>query len=164
MSISDSIPEMPANTSGTYSIMIRANLESDDILITSNNQLAFGQKLQVCCYVNMDSIRLTKKIKLWEGNNVSIRKNTELDPVYQENTEYRIQQCTEYNFRSSWGSATTPPLRTTSRKTSSTTGWSSAQRGDLEPQQNLNAVWTFVRIVHKANLMLKKIVGIGQLG
>lgn len=91
MSISDSIPEMPANTSGTYSIMIRANLESDDILITSNNQLAFGQKLQVCCYVNMDSIRLTKKIKLWEGNNVSIRKNTELDPVYQENTEYRIQ-------------------------------------------------------------------------
>ena len=92
MSISDSIPEMPANTSGTYSIMIRANLESDDILITSNNQLAFGQKLQVCCYVNMDSIRLTKKIKLWEGNNVSIRKNTELDPVYQENTEYRKQQ------------------------------------------------------------------------
>ena len=83
---------MLASASGTYSIMIRANLESDDILITSNNQLAFGQKLQVCCYVNMDSIRLTKKIKLWEGNNVSIRKNTELDPVYQENTEYRIQQ------------------------------------------------------------------------
>ena len=164
MSISDSIPEMPANTSGTYSIMIRANLESDDILITSNNQLAFGQKLQVCCFVNMDSIRLTKKNKTWGGQQCLNTKNTEIDPVYQENTEYRIQQCTEYNFRSSWGSATTPPLRTTSRKTSSTTGWSSAQRGDLEPQQNLNAVWTFVRIVHKANLMLKKIVGIGQLG
>ena len=41
---------MLANASGTYSIMIRANLESDDILITSNNQLAFGQKLQVCCF------------------------------------------------------------------------------------------------------------------
>ena len=89
---------MLANASGTYSIMIRANLESDDILITSNNQLAFGQKLQVCCYVNMDSIRLTKKIKLWEGNNVSIQKNTELDPVYQENTEYRYNS-TEYRIQ-----------------------------------------------------------------
>ena len=98
MSISDSIPEMPANTSGTYSIMIRANLESDDILITSNNQLAFGQKLQVCCYVNMDSIRLTKKIKLWEGNNVSILKilklirfTKKIQNTENNNTEYRIQ-------------------------------------------------------------------------
>ena len=78
---------MLSNASGMYSIMIRANLESDDILITSNNQLAFGQKLQVCCYVNMNSIRLTKKIKLGEGNDVSILKNTELDPIDQENTE-----------------------------------------------------------------------------
>ena len=79
---------MLANASGTYSIMIRANLESDDILITSNNQLAFGQKLQVCCFVNMNNWR--RKIKLGEGNNVSILKNT--DPIDQENTEYRIQQ------------------------------------------------------------------------
>ena len=92
MSISDSIPDMLANTSGTYSIMIRANLESDDILITSNNQLAFGQKLQVCCFVNMNSIQFTKKNKTWGGNNVSILKNTELDPINQENTEYIIQQ------------------------------------------------------------------------
>ena len=67
MTISDSIPDMLANTSGTYSIMIRANLESDDILITSNNQLAFGQKLQVCCFVNMNSIQLTEKNKTWGG-------------------------------------------------------------------------------------------------
>ena len=67
MTISDSIPDMLANTSGTYSIMIRANLESDDILITSNNQLAFGQKLQVCCFVNMNSIQLAKKNKTWGG-------------------------------------------------------------------------------------------------
>ena len=93
MSISDSIPEMPANTSGTYSIMIRANLESDDILITSNNQLAFGQKLQVCCYVNMDSIRLTKKIKLWESQYGKILNLIRFTKKIQ-NTEYNSVQNT----------------------------------------------------------------------
>ena len=62
---------MLANASGTYSIMIRANLESDDILITSNNQLAFGQKLQVCCFVNMNSIQLTNQKRGLDGRMLS---------------------------------------------------------------------------------------------
>ena len=153
---------MLANASGTYSIMIRANLESDDILITSNNQLAFGQKLQVCCFVNMNSIQLAKKNKTWGGQQCL---NTEKYGTWSDwPRKYRIQnttvQNTEYNFRSSWGSATTSPLWTTSRRTSSTTGWSSARRGDLESQQRL-----YARIVStQCWLDVQKIVGIRQLG
>ena len=97
MSISDSIPEMPANTSGTYSIMIRANLESDDILITSNKQLAFGQKLQVCCFVNMNSIRLTKKNKTLGGQQCL---NTEKYWTWSGlPRKYRIQNTTVYRIQ-----------------------------------------------------------------
>ena len=87
---------MLANASGTYSIMIRANLESDDILITSNNQLAFGQKLQVCCFVNMNSIQLTKKNKTGEATMQCL--NTEKYGTWSDwPRKYRIQNTTVQN-------------------------------------------------------------------
>ena len=41
---------MLVNENAAYSILIRANLQSDDVLITSNNRRSFGQKLQVSLF------------------------------------------------------------------------------------------------------------------
>ena len=43
---------MLVNENAAYSILIRANLQSDDVLITSNNRRSFGQKLQVFLFSN----------------------------------------------------------------------------------------------------------------
>ena len=66
-----SFTEMHVNENSAYSILIRANLQSEDLLITSTNRRIFGQKIQVlsCKQSNNQRIFRQKNSRYSVANN-----------------------------------------------------------------------------------------------